>query len=481
MKNFKITFLTPPPLDGKRPVERVFGCNYGLYPIPNIFLLTAAAVLEKEAFLVSYLDAPVDKMKKDDFLSYLENDQSSAYCLYTVNLAINTDKLAFEYIRKIRKNIPVIFVGPAPTYSPEIFLKDQNTFVIRGEFELVLLELMNYLSKGEKTLEKINGVSYFKGGKAYHNPSQDIIDDLDILPFPARHLIDKDKYFNPKFGVRPITVMLTSRGCPYKCIYCVPNSLSFARELEYKKTHPKKPPIRQRSVENILDEFRLLAKEGYRAVNIMDDLFVFGEKRTIDICNGIKDLKIKWGCLSRADHLNEKIVKAMVEAGCYFIDIGVESFDPNVLDYVKKEIDIATIKSAVRLIKSHGIKVKLNVLLGSSPLETRASILNNIKIIKEIDPDDVMYSICNPFPGTEFYDIAKKEGWFIYGDYVSVDVAKGAIISYPNLTDKDLEQLVKYAKIKFHLNPHFFIKNIERLLYPKEFYSSFVSLLRKLF
>jgi anaerobic magnesium-protoporphyrin IX monomethyl ester cyclase len=480
MTNFKITFLIPPPLDGKRVVERVFGCNYGLYPIPNIFLLTAAAVIGKENYLVSYVDAPVEKMNKNSFLSYLGNDDSSVYCLYTVNLSLNTDKIALDHIRKIKGDIPVIFVGPAPTYSPGSLLKDQNTFVIRGEFELVLPELMNYLFQGRK-IETIKGISYFKDGKIYHNASQGIIENLDILPFPARYLIDKNKYFNPKFGVRPITVMLTSRGCPYRCIYCVPNSLSFARELEYKKIHSKKPPVRQRSVENIIDEFKLLAKEGYKAVNILDDLFVLGEKRTIEICNGIKDLKIKWGCLSRADHLNERVLKSMAEAGCYFIDIGVESFDPKVLEYVKKDIDIDTIKSAIRLIKANGIRVKLNVLLGASPLETKESILNNIRIIKEIDPDDVMYGICNPFPGTEFYNIAKKEGWFIYGDYTSVDVAKGAIISYPHLTNKDLERLVRYAKLKFHLHPRFFIKNAERLLHPKEFYSSVISLFRKLF
>jgi radical SAM superfamily enzyme YgiQ (UPF0313 family) len=478
---YKVTFLIPPPLDGKPPVERVFGCNYGIYPIPNIFALIAAAVLEQEGYEVRYIDAPVLKWEEKDLLSFLNNDKSDLYCFYTVNLSIDTDIITIEYIRRGKGDIPVVFMGPAPTYQPEIFLKYNNIFVIRGEMEITLKELANCILKGNGILSSIKGISYLNNGTVINNPTREILEDLDSLPFPTRHLIDRDKYYNPKFGMRPVTVMLTSRGCPHKCIYCVPNSLSFARELEYKKKEQRKPPVRKRSVENILDEFRLLKKEGYKAVSILDDQFVWGEERTVRICEGIKDLGIKWGCLARADYLNERIVRAMAKANCRFVDIGVESFDEAVLKYVKKGINSEKIKDAIMLLKENKITVKLNMLIGSSPLETKESIMRNIKIVKELDPDGVMYSIATPFPGTEFYDIAKKEGWLIYGDYVPKDVRKEAIHRYPHLDEKELQRLIRYANFNFYLRPCFILRNFGRFLNPREFYSTSVSMVRKLF
>ena len=275
--------------------------------------------------------------------------------------------------------------------------------------------------------------------------------------------------------------MITSRGCPHQCIYCVPNSQSFARELEYKKVTSGKPPVRKRSVENIVEEFRLLKMEGYKAVSILDDQFVWGEERTVRICAEIKDLGIKWGCLARADYLNERIVKALASANCKFVDIGVESFDKKVLEYIKKGIEVESIKEAIQLLKKHKITVKINVLIGASPLETKESILKNIKIIRELEPDGVMYGIATPFPGTEFYEIAKREGWFIYSDYLPKDVRKKAIHRYPHLDEKELERLIRHANFVFYLRPRFILRNMGRILNPVEFYSASVSMIRKLF
>jgi radical SAM superfamily enzyme YgiQ (UPF0313 family) len=458
----KITFLVPPPIDGKIP-ERVAGCAYLLYYVPNIFLLSAAAVLEKEGYKVKYLEMTIKKWNRGHFLAFLREDLSDVYGFYSVNLSQKTDMQALMDIREVRGNVPIIFFGPAPSDRPAEFVADENTYVVRGEPEYSMVELIKALET-KSTIDGIKSVSFKADDKIIHNVNREPIEDLDALPFPARHLLEeRDVYYNPKLGKRPFTAVCTSRGCSYRCIYCVPSSLSFSRELEYKHHSGKKPPVRKRSAENIIEEFKLLKSQGYKAVNIQDDQFVWGEDRTVKICEGIKDLGIVWGCSARSDHLNEPIVKAMADANCKFIDLGVESFNQEILDYVKKDIDVRKNEEAIRLVRKYGIHAKINIMFGASPLETMDTIKKNMEEVKRLKVDQVMYNIANPFPGTEFYKIAKENKLFVYGDYKPVDVAKEANIAYPHLGKTDLENAVRRANFEFFLTPRFILKNIRRL------------------
>ncbi|MCF6158954.1 MAG: radical SAM protein [wastewater metagenome] len=462
MFNMKITFLVPPPIDGKIP-ERVSGCAYLLYYVPNIFILSAAAVLEKEGYRIRYVETTIKKWDRRRFLTFLGDDLSDIYCFYSVNLSRQTDILALKDIRKIRNTVPVIFFGPAPSDRPIEFIADENTYVVRGEPEYSMLELINSLKNRSKIID-IKSVSFRDNGEIIHTHNRKPIEDLDILPFPARHLIEeRNVYYNPKLGRRPFTAVCTSRGCSYRCTYCVPSSLSFSRELEYKHHAGRKPPVRKRSPENVIEEFTLLKLQGYRAVNVQDDQFVWGEERTVKICEGIRNLGIIWGCSARSDHLNETIVRAMASAHCKFIDLGVESFDQRILDYIRKDIDVKKHEEAINLVKRYGISAKINIMLGASPLETMTTIKKNIREVKRLKVDQVMYNIANPFPGTEFYQVAKENKLFVYGDYRPVDVAKKANITYPHLSNTDLEKAARRANFTFFLTPRFILKNVRRL------------------
>ncbi len=458
----KISFLIPPPLDDSPPAERVFGCNYGLYPIPNVFILYVAAILENHGHKVKYVDGPIQKWSKKDFEEFLRKDDSEIYSFYTVFLSENTDKIAHKIVREIKGNVPIIFFGPQPTYMPEKYLIDENTYVVRGEPEYTYLELVDAIET-KKELKKIKGISYKLDGKIINNETRGIIENLDELPFPARHLVKKKLYHTPKLSGRPFTAMITSRGCSHRCYYCVPCSGSFSRELEWRRVKGdySKPKVGLRSPQNVIEEFVHLKGEGYKSVSILDDQFVWGEKRTIEICNGIKDLGIEWGCLSRADHLNEKIVKAMADAGCKYVDIGVESFDQRVLDYIKKDMKVDTVFKAIKLLKKYGIYTKLNLLFGVSPLQTKEVMEKDIEISKKINADMVMFGVCTPFPGTEFHDIALKNGWIKTGDYVPTDPLTQSIIEYPNLSDRELKEMLKKANRSFYLRPKFILSKIK--------------------
>lgn len=473
----KVQFLVPP-VEGDVP-ERVFGCAYRRYPMAPIFSLTAAAVLEQDAHAVVYADAVLNRWNDDATLSAVRRSAPDVLVIYSVNLSKSLDLRWGEKLLDAVPSAVVVYIGPSGTDTPADFLFDDRCYVVRGEPEYALRALLRVIAAGEDPAA-VRGVSCRAGGSPRHAPAREPIGSLDELPLPARHLIRRDRYYNPKLAVRPFTAVLTSRGCPYRCVYCVPNSLSFAREIDYKRVRGKKPPVRMRSPENIIAEFRLLADQGYRAVSIIDDNFTWGTRRTVEICKGIRDTGIVWGCLSRADHLDEEIVRAMAESGCRYVDIGVESFDPEVLRWVRKQMDVERVREAVALLKRYGVSAKLNIIFGAAPCETEESIRATWDNIEELAPDAVMFSACNPFPGTDFYKIARKEGWIVTGDYVPVDVGKESIISYPHLSREKMEALLREANRRFYLRPGFFLRNLPKLIRPREAADAVRSLARKL-
>src|SRR3989338_5763516 len=223
----KFTFIIPPVLNGKREAERVFGCTYGLYHIPNIFILYAAAVIRRKGVKVSFIDGVALKWSKDHFIRYVEKAFGEAFLFYTVNLAKENDLYSLKIIRKYHPHAWVIFMGPSPTYTPEEYLTEEKVVVIRGETEDTISLLCgifhNEKKADEKALAVCKGISYLLNGKIRHNPKNAAISNIDTLPFPARDLLDKRRYFNPKLGITPFTALLTSRGCSFHCRYCVPN------------------------------------------------------------------------------------------------------------------------------------------------------------------------------------------------------------------------------------------------------------------
>ncbi len=460
----KATFLIPPPLDGALAAERIFGCNYGIYPSPNIFILILAAILKEEGFSVLLQDLTADGEDREDLIGFLKTDDSDIYIFYTVFLSKKTDLMARDLIREHRPGAKCIFLATEPTGEPDAFV-DSNSIVVRGEPDDTIREAAPKIVKGED-LSAVLGISWMSGGRIVHNPPRAIIDDLDRLPFPDRSLVDKNSYHNPKLSRLPFTVLMASRGCAYRCYYCVPNSLDFAREIEFKKTSlgHKKPPVRMRSAANVLTELRQIKKEGYRSFFILDDQFLWDEKRSLEIMAGLKKLDMEWSCLARANHLqNEEIIKAMAEAGCAFIAIGVESFNQAILDYIKKDLKVEMVYKAVANLKKYGIEPELNILLGSCPLETEETINHTVREAVKLNVDYTLISVCTPFPNTEFNRIAKEQGWMIEPEYRAIDPIKQSFISYPHLTKDDLERLIRKAYLKFYFRPSYIAKRLRRV------------------
>lgn len=483
----KLTFLVPPCYDNAQPAERSAGCTRIVYPMINIYELTAAAALrEIGGHTVCYEDFVFEgtgKASERRFEEFLSGDTSDAYLIWTVNLSLESDIHAISVIRAYHPNTPVIVSGPGATYFFQKILKETSgVYIVRGEPELTLLELTAALGNGN-SLAEIKGIS-FRGenGKIVSTPPRPLNTDLDALPFPARDLLRNRAYHNPKLKTGPYTTMFTSRNCPFQCIYCVPSSLTFAREIEFRRDHPgRKPTIGFRSIQSIECEINMLAAQGVKAIGFMDDNFIWNEQRTRSICDILRRHGIVWGCQARVDAITPSIAKMLGESGCRYVDLGIESFDDDILAYIKKGIKVADIYHAVELLKEHNVPVKLNVLIGSSPLETRHTINHTLREAKRLDVDQVMFNIVSPFPGTEYYEICKENGWIKGNEYRPTDVQHESILDLPHISSREMERLLMRNNLSYFLSPRFIFKQLRRFSSWSEFVASAKALKLKLF
>lgn len=459
-----ITFLVPPSFNHPQPAERSAGCTRVVYPAPNIYELTVAAVVQQiPGNIVKYKDFVNDKSSREDFINYISKDDSDVYFIWSVNLSIETDLEAIDLITTQRKNddIKIILLGPAGTYFTNKLLVNSNIVIVRGEPEETVRELIEKISAKED-YKDVKGISYLDGTTVRNNPSRPLIQDINSLPFPARELIENIQFHNPKLKVTPYTTMVTSRNCPYKCIYCVPSSLTFAREIEYRRDFNRKPPISFRSAENVENEIKHLVSKGYKAIGFMDDNFIWNEERTRQLTEILKRYGIVWGCQARVDAITEPIARMLSESNCRYVDLGIESFNDEILKYIKKGISSKDIVSAIKLLQKYNVPVKLNVLIGSSPLETKETIRHTLKEAKKLNVDQVMFNIVSPFPGTEYHEICKKNGWIKGGDYHPTDVQRESILELPNLSSKEMERLLFKNNLSYFLSPRFIVKQLKR-------------------
>jgi len=465
----RILFLVPPPLDGCPAAERIFGCNYGIYPQPNLFVLYPATVLKRLGHEVAVLDFPIRRGTRRDFDKFTRTQRFDIVFFHTVFLSRRTDLAARDLLRAHCPATKYVFTATEPSADPSAFVA-ADSVVIRGEPESVAGAVVDALA-AERGFSGVRGVSWLDSGRLVNEPAAEVLADLDALPFPDRTLLGAATgYHNPKLSRQPFTTMVASRGCPHACYYCVPNSQSFAREIEFKREHGgHKPPVRQRSAANVVAEFRALAESGYRAISFVDDQFLWAPERTFEICEGLAGSGVEWSCLARSDRLQDPaIARAMGRAGCRYVDIGIESFHQPILDYIGKELKVETVYTAVENLRAAGVEPELNVLLGSCPLETHETMEKTFKELVKLDVDYVLFSVCTPFPHTRFNEVAKREGWMIKPRYEAIDPIKQSFISYPHLTRDQLEKALRSMYRRFYFRPRYLWRRLRQVRGPRD-------------
>ena len=474
-----VTFLVPPVVVGTHPAERSSGCTHVVYPTPNIYELQVAACVE-QSHHVNYIDCINHPQTIEQFLTHERTVDTDVYLMWTVNLSVENDIEITRQLHAVFPSRKVVLLGPGAGYFYKRCLVDEETIIVHGEPEITVMELLSKIELHDDW-GAIDGISYLANGEVQRTKMRVLMKDLDALPFPARHFVSNTIYRNPKLKVTPYTTMVTSRNCPFRCIYCVPSSLTFAREIEYKEYNHRKPPISFRSPEKVAEEIRLLHQEGIRAIGFMDDNFIWNEQRTAAICDVLRETGIVWGCQARVDAITESIAELLGRSGCMYVDLGVESFNDEILEYVHKGITSAQIYTAIRLLQKYKVPVKLNILIGTSPIETKETIRDTIRKAKKLKVDQLMINIVSPFPGTQFYQMALDNGWLKDGEYVPTDVQRESILNYPHLSYKEMEHLLFVSNLSYFLSPRFVWKQMRKFRSWSDFTHAFRSLKIKLF
>lgn len=353
--------------------------------------------------------------------------------VYTYNA---TDILDFLQAVKHRDpSIITVVGGPHPTALPEAMAKYPSVdVVVRGEGEITFQALIERLEKRE-SYHDLDGIAYCSDGKVTVNRPRDFIRDLDTLPFPMWQDLPIETYTHPDYGhprmnKKNFINMLATRGCPFHCIFCG------AADVWGRK-------VRKHSPARIAQEMQILhEKHGVHSIRFADSTFTIDRKWLLELCDILQslDMDVAWEANARADTIDEHLLVEMKKAKCMSVTIGVESGDENVLRINKKNQDLDQVRKAFRDLKKARIFSWAFFMIGC-PGETKESIMRTIEFAVELDPDQV--SVCayaTPYPGTEFYTLAKEEASIEDIPWEDFHHSRKIIYIPQGLTESDIEE-----------------------------------------
>jgi anaerobic magnesium-protoporphyrin IX monomethyl ester cyclase len=394
-------------------------------PVPPLGLMYVASYAEKYGHKVRIMDMNVDQIslwsKVDEFKPDIVGITATTLTLYD----------ALQVAKKIKAigNIPVVIGGAHCNIYPEetSYFKEID-YVVRGEGELPFIKLNKRL------------------------PDIELVENLDDIPFPARHLIDIKKYHTTLSKHKLVGTMCSSRGCPLNCIFC------------YQPHFGKR--WRARSAGNVVEEIKECVKLGIGEIEIYDDTFTYDRTRVLMICELLLQARVKvdWNIRTRVDRVDLEMLKLMARAGCKRINYGIESVNPEILKILKKGFTVEQIKNAIKWTKEAGIEIQAYFMLGS-PTETEKQMLETIQFANKYIPDYCYYSITTPFPGTQLYENGIKEkryrdNWREFAEYPLPDFK---LDFWSNGEFEKLNKMVEYGYKSFYRRPSYILRQLMKV------------------
>lgn len=431
-------------------------------PLPPTDLMYLASIAEESGFEA--------KIKDYSFGGDLEKDAAEFKPDYLVaNIATPTFKSDMDSLKRVKERFPAIKIivkgAPFLTYNTNVIYEHPYiSYVIMGEPELTLKEILDGVPDSE-----ILGICYQENFQGVKNELRPFNEDLDSLPFPARHLVDNNIYRRPDNG-KVQAVIKVSRGCPFHCFFCLASPVSGIK-------------VRKRSAENIISEIKECV-DKYNIKNFLfwSDIFNIDREWTLDLCRKIIEsgLKITWSANTRADTMDNEMAELMYKSGCRLVSIGVESGSQEVLNNIGKKITLDNIRNTVRVLKKNKIKIYNYFVLGL-PWETEKTAEETIKFAIELDSNFVSFYTASPLPGTKFFAYAlvnklAEDGLNFDGAYYIP-----AVRSH-ELSKERIFEIHKSAVRRFYLRPKFILKTLFSLQSFAEFKNYFkagISLLKK--
>jgi len=450
----KVLLLNPPADQGVRQVregrcmQRAGAWTAIWSPIS---LATAASVLRNNGFEVKIIDAIIENFSFFDIEKIIIDFKPRIIVANAVTPSIENDLSVSMIAKKVNREIYTAIIGIHGTSLPEECLMMQPflDFIIRGEPEITILELCLAISKNQ-TFRTIAGISYRENNSFIYNQERPFIDDLDTLPFPAWDLVNIDKYRMP-FTNRKFLLIITSRGCPYKCTFC-------ADKAYYGKK------LRLRSPKRIVDEIQWIVSElRVKDFLFWSESFTLNNQFTKQVAEEIinRKLDVAWVCNSRVDNVDLELLLKIKNAGCWMIGYGIESANQGVLDSVKKGINVQDIIKAVELSKKAGLEVTAHCILGF-PQDTRESILETIELVKNLDIDYAQFYCAVPFPGSELYSETKEKNWICSRDWRRFE-QNFSVLNTPNLSAEEIMRLRNLAYRSFYFRSKRILKILKQI------------------
>jgi anaerobic magnesium-protoporphyrin IX monomethyl ester cyclase len=434
-KKTRVTLVNPPYPQG----------SFLHPPFPSLGLGYIAAVLLKNQYEVDLIDCQTAGLSHEEFKAEIKKRQPDIVGIASAILTYKSALQVAETTRDAHPKCLIVIGGPHVTFWDENALRDCEALdvVVRKEGEFTMLELADRVEAG-RDYSDVLGTTSRNDGQIVRNPDRPFIENLDELPFPARHLWPIEctqKYETPIFN------MITSRGCVHWCSFCI--------EV---RTHGRK--YRVRSPKNVVDELEFLNRTyGAEYFAFLDDVFTANQHRTEEICEEIKNrkLKIRWAIETRVDMVTKELLRKMWEAGCRDIWFGVESGSQSVLDAIKKRISLEQTVRAFQWAREVGLKPNPNVILGV-PGETKEVARETIKFVERLIPDYMgCFTIATPYPGTPLYDFVKKKGWLRITDFDKYDTVTPTFET-PTLSMKELMKIREQIPRSFYLRPSYILR-----------------------
>jgi radical SAM superfamily enzyme YgiQ (UPF0313 family) len=407
-------------------------------PFP-FFMAYAVAVLERAQKSVAVIDACAEKA---DDSTCLERIASLAPDLIVLETATPTIDIDLAFARKVRERQPcalIAFCGPhAPMLEPSFLRANPEVdFAFRGEYEMILLDLVESLESGADKRSIAGLLFRGPGGEVADNGPRPLLKDIDSLPWPARHLFPMEQYNDRPGGIpSPSLQMWASRGCPFQCVFCVWPQVMYGGNR-----------YRARNPADVADELEFcLKKWPFKSFYFDDDTFNIGKERIIRLCREIRSRKISlpWSVMARADLVDRELLSEMKQAGLVSLKYGMESGVQDLIDASGKGLRIEQVEHAVKISKELDIEVHLTFTFGL-PGETRETIKRTIEKAIELDPFSVQFSIATPFPGTVYHADLTEKGHILTAEWEQYSGSTGAVHRTDALDKADLDEALQEA------------------------------------
>jgi len=419
----------------------------GITALP-LGLAYLASVLEREGHKVKVLDCPTLEYDLKDLEREIKGFRPQVMGITSTTSTIYDAYKVARLTKEINPKAVVVIGGPHVSFTAEQTLRECPFIdvVVRGEGETTTEELITCLEEGQP-LEEVRGISFRKDEKVVETENRPFIENLDELPFPAYHLLPMDRY---KVGRHHFANIITSRGCPFSCIFCSSSQLCGKR-------------WRARSPENVIEELKVLKYEyNISEVEFLDDTFTLNSPRAEKICDLMirENLNLSWSASSRVNTLTQRLANKMRKAGCHTIYLGIESGSQKILDLIQKGTNLVQVERAVEILKGAKINVLGSFIIGI-PGETIKSIKKTIKFAKKLNLNFAQFSICTPYPGTKLFDIAREKGFLLTRDWSKYTILD-PVMKTPGILSKELKRWLLKAYLSFYLRPKFLLEQVKR-------------------